>query len=109
VPDLFVDTPLLTDLGNQLGVIKSEFANANTRSDSIAEATGHTGLAEAVTDFAHGWDDRREKFIENIEALAMTAPAIAEAFDETDQIFAKSLTDLPPPQEPATPGGPTAQ
>lgn len=105
MPDLFVDTPTLIDLGNQLGVIKSEFANANTRSDAIAEATGHHDLAEAVRHFAHGWDDRREKFIENIDALAQSAPAIADGFDQTDQTFASSLTD---PPAPSAGGGPKA-
>lgn len=88
---LRVDTLLLREAGAQLRFVADEFHHANARSDDGADATGHPGLAEAVRSFAHSWDDRRAKMVDNIAALAKAATTVGEAFEELDREFAASL------------------
>ncbi|MPZ66623.1 MAG: hypothetical protein GEU83_14300 [Pseudonocardiaceae bacterium] len=89
--ELRVDTALLREAGAGLRFVATEFQHANARSDDAADATGHPELAEAVRSFAHSWDDRRAKMVENIAALAKSATGIGEAFEELDREFAASL------------------
>ncbi|MDJ0375906.1 hypothetical protein [Cryobacterium sp. PH31-L1] len=72
-------------------IVGQEFNNANTRSDTIAAAVGHSGLADAVTDFAHGWDDRRSEMVGSIAFLAEGAAGCADTFEEVDNQLAKSI------------------
>ena len=60
VADLSFNPADVRDLGSHLSSIAREFRDANTRSDRIAGAVGHSGLEDAVKDFAHEWDDTRE-------------------------------------------------
>lgn len=91
--DLVVDTTLLSDLGNDLGRVATEFSEANVRSDTIADAVGHDGLSDTVRSFAHGWDDTREDMVEQITFLSDAATSIAEVMAETDIELARSLED----------------
>lgn len=93
-------------VGSHLSSIATEFRDANTRSDRIAGAVGHSGLEDAVKDFAHEWDewdDTREAMVDDIDTLSKTSIAIADAFEQTDQQLGKALTDTP--ATPATPAG----
>lgn len=109
--DLRIDTHSLRDLGGELGQIGSEFEHANTRSDVIAGAVGHDGLADAITDFAHGWDDRRKDMVDSIQFMAKAATGIADAFEDADAQLADALSDPAPTPAAATPGpgSPTAR
>ncbi|MGI9001327.1 MAG: hypothetical protein ACR2GH_06630 [Pseudonocardia sp.] len=91
VAQLRVDTLLLREAGMQLRVVATEFEHANTNSDDAADALGHSGLAGAIRSFAHNWDDRRTKMLENIAKLADTATGVAEAFESLDEEFAAAL------------------
>jgi len=91
VAQLRLDTPLLREAGVQLRVVATEFEHANTNSDDAADAVGHSGLADAVRSFAHNWDDRRAKMLENIMKLADEATGVAEAFESLDREFAAAL------------------
>lgn len=88
---LRVDTTMLRVAGQQLRVVATEFQQANANSDDAAEAIGHGGLAGAVHSFAHNWDDRRGKMLEEIGKLAKSASTVGEAFEELDKQFAASL------------------
>lgn len=88
---LVVDTTALTELGSNLGRVATEFAEANVRSDAIADAVGHDALASTVRSFAHGWDDTREDMTEQIQFLADAATTIAEVILETDAELASTL------------------
>lgn len=85
VTQLRVDTRLLRETGAQLRVVATEFEHANATSDDAAEAVGHNGMGEAVRSFAHNWDDRRAKMMENISKLAESAKVTGEAFESLDQ------------------------
>lgn len=65
--------------------IKSTFDDSGDSSDRVAEACGHDGLADAVTEFADSWDDRRANFAENLGTLATTLTALCTAFRDLDQ------------------------
>lgn len=91
VATLRVDTGLLREAGSKLRVVATEFEHANNNSDDAAEAVGHHGLGEAVRSFAHNWDDRRAKMMENIGKLAESAKVTGEAFESLDREFAAAL------------------
>lgn len=89
--DLNVDTEVLREAGASLRIVATEFEHANARSDAAAEATGHSGLAERVREFAHNWDDRRGKMLENVAALAESAGAVGEQFEAVEEELVSAL------------------
>ena len=103
--DLSLNPADVRDLGTHLSSVANEFRDANTRSDRIAGAVGHSGLEDAVKDFAHEWDDTREAMVDDIETLAKTSTAITDAFEQTDQQLGKALTDAPAATFSANPAG----
>ncbi|MCA5894542.1 hypothetical protein LEP48_14480 [Isoptericola sp. NEAU-Y5] len=103
--DLRVDLDAVTELGSSLTRVANEFENANTKSDRIAEAVGHEGLAGAVRDFAHSWDDTRGKMTENLRLLADASTQVAQAFTDIDSDLADGISGEGA-SPPARPGGP---
>lgn len=88
---IVVDVPAIQQLGTDLASVASEFATANTESETIAGAVGHADLSATVRGFAHDWDDRREKFTEAMKALAEAATAVAQTWKDFDQQGADAL------------------
>jgi hypothetical protein len=86
--DLRVDLQAVRELGQDLTTVAGEFEGAGARSDRIAGAVGHDGLAEAVRDFAAKWDDTRAKMTENLRVLADGAVGVADAFGDADRQLA---------------------
>ena len=105
--DLRLDTERVRTVGAGLTRIAAEFQNANVRSDRIAEAVGHDGLADAVRSFAHAWDDTREDMTSSITGLGEATTAIADTFEQADQELAAAMdgTSTVTPATPATGGG----
>ena len=95
--DLRVDLESLRAVSTDLTGISREFADANVHSDRIADAAGHSGLADAIRSFAHSWDDTRGDMLESIQGLAEASNAVADIFTETDAELARALTAPPPP------------
>lgn len=89
--DLKVDLDAVRELGSSLTTVANEFENANANSNRIADAVGHEGLAGVVRDFAHKWDDTREKMTANLKMLAESSTQVAEAFTQIDGDLAKGL------------------
>lgn len=81
---LVVDKDFLIRLAEDLGAVAREFEQANAGSDQAASAVGHPQLADHVRDFAHNWDDRRQKMLNNIQTLATSAAKVAEGFTQVD-------------------------
>lgn len=79
------------------------------RSDQIADAVGHDGLADAVRSFAHAWDDTRSDMTESIKGLGEATTSIADVFEQADQELAAAMdgTSTVPPA--AAHGHPVAQ
>jgi uncharacterized protein YukE len=89
--DLKMDLDAVRELGTSLTTVANEFENANANSNRIADAVGHDGLAGIVRDFAHKWDDTREKMTENLRKLADASTQVAQAFTDIDSQLGKSL------------------
>jgi hypothetical protein len=89
--DLKLDVDDVRALGSSLKTIGDEFDGANAHSDRVADAIGHDGLAGAVHDFAHDWDDKRAKMVANIKTLGSAATTVAETFTKADGQLAKAL------------------
>lgn len=89
--DLKIDTTILVEAGQSLRVVATEFENANANSNRAADAVGSELLAARVTEFAHNWDDKRAKMMENIATLAEVSQGIGTTFDELEANFVSSL------------------
>lgn len=89
--DLEIDTDVLVEAGRSLRLVANEFEHANANSDRAAEAVGHEGLAERVREFAHNWDDRRGKMVNNVMSLAEASSGIGDAFDQLETDFVGAL------------------
>lgn len=89
--EMQIDVDALLTLGTELGTVHNEFTNADTNSDVIANAVGHSGLASTVRDFSRSWDDRREKMLEAIAALSDAATAVAEGWIGLDEEGAAAI------------------
>ncbi|MEU1971203.1 hypothetical protein ABZ477_06095 [Microbacterium sp. NPDC019599] len=92
MPDLRVDLERMRAVGADLNRVAHEFEGADVRSDGIADATGHPGLADAVRSFAHSWNDTREEMTGGIRALGDAASAIADGFGQTDADLAAAIS-----------------
>ncbi|WP_336923463.1 hypothetical protein [Aquipuribacter sp. SD81] len=89
--DLEIDTVVLRETGAALRLVATEFEHANARTDALADALGHRGLAERVREFARSWDDRRAEMVEGIAALADTATGVGETYETIDSELAAAL------------------
>lgn len=103
--DLRIDTERVRAVGTGLARIAHEFENANVRSDQIADATGHDGLAEAVRSFAQSWDDTRSDMTESIKGLGDATTAIADVFEQADEELAAAMDGTSTAAPAASPGG----
>ncbi|MGY4644612.1 hypothetical protein [Cellulomonas sp. URHB0016] len=88
---LTVDTAMVRDTGLRLRTVAAEFDGANAHSDRVADAVGGGSLGDALHDFAHGWDDRRAKMVEQIATLAEMCTAVADGFDGVDAQLASAI------------------
>lgn len=93
VGDLVLDTDQLRQLGADLRLVAEEFTHANNRSDDVADDVGHDDLADAIREFAHNWDDKREKMVADIGTLAEAAIATGEVFEQLETDLVASLED----------------
>lgn len=89
--DLKLDTAQLRQAGTDLRLVATEFEFANARSTNLGDALGNAELASRVRDFAHCWDDKREKMVDAIASLAQSCTGIGEGFEGLDAEFAKAL------------------
>ncbi|MFT4214482.1 MAG: hypothetical protein QM622_06870 [Microbacterium sp.] len=92
---------LKADLGEvhrvstNLHSIVQKLNSAQSDADSLASAIPVESLAEASTDFAGKWDDRRKELVEQVTSLQKQAQAFVEAFTDVDSQLADALTRPP--------------
>ncbi|AYG03075.1 hypothetical protein [Gryllotalpicola protaetiae] len=89
--DLQLDLQRLRALYDELSAVAREFEGADKLSDSLADATGHDDLGGKVRDFAHSWNDKREKMNGNVTALRDQVKAISDGFTQVDAGLARAL------------------
>jgi hypothetical protein len=98
--DLKIDIQQLRDSAKALKLISSEFTDANDNSDTLADAVGHSDLADHIRTFAHNWDYRRSEIVKVVGDLEKKMAETADGFEKVD----KNLADKVKPQ---TGGQPT--
>ena len=93
---LIVDLPTLDKLGHDLTAVANTFNNASPVSHQLGKAVGDDsltdGLASKVEAFAGGWDIRRAKITEAMDAINASVKAIHGTFIQVDTALANVLT-----------------
>jgi len=92
--DLKLDLDRLKKLNSDLDAIHSEFEKADDFSDTVATATGHNGLAGAVHDFAHAWNEKRPKMSQSVKDLQSKLAGITDGFTQTDTQLAQAMEQV---------------
>lgn len=90
--DLILDIDELKDLYLDLSNVRVSFGSIDEVSKSVADAVGHGGLEKKVRDFATKWDDRRDKIVSSLDALAESARSVATTFRDVDQGMGDALS-----------------
>ncbi|WP_084102443.1 hypothetical protein [Demequina sp. NBRC 110051] len=88
---LVVDTDLLVGLGGRLRAVADEFHHAQRNADEIAGAIGHADTAAKMRTFASDWDDRREKMLDSIAAVADATKGVGGTFSNLDTDLGRSM------------------
>ncbi|MFC9848384.1 hypothetical protein ACFWFF_00435 [Streptomyces sp. NPDC060223] len=82
---LRVSTDDLHAAGTGLRIVATEFEGLDKLMDTFDRRTvGHKLLQERLQDFSDGWNDNREKMIEEIKGLGEVAKTAGEAYTEID-------------------------
>ncbi len=89
--DLCVSTTDLAGTGAALHLLAGELRGAERIVEDNRRAVGHDVLARRLDEFQGNWDDRRNDMLESIDALAGTARAAAEAFEDIEQNLVAAL------------------
>ena len=92
--DLKLDLARLKTLGSDLTAIHKEFVGADDFSDTVATATGHDGLADAVHDFAHAWNEKRPQMAQSVEDVDKKLTTITDGFTKIDQQLAQAMEQV---------------
>jgi hypothetical protein len=87
-----IDVDAIDALGTDLASVAAQFDDANADSDRIADNIGQAELAEVVRDFAHQWDDTRQKLVDTTQSLSQAATQLAQAWRDIDQQGVDALT-----------------
>jgi hypothetical protein len=77
-------------MASSLGRLADEFA-ALTTVAGAAEAAGNAELAGALSDFANGWSDRRDRLVGQLRELKKDADEAVREYTATDTALARGL------------------
>jgi hypothetical protein len=89
---LRVSTDDLHTAGTGLRTVATEFEGLDKLMDSYDRRTvGHSLLQERLQEFSDGWNDNRDKMIEEIKGLGEIAKTAGEAYTEIDTELYKAL------------------
>lgn len=91
-PDLTYDSERLANLSTQMGTISGNLHDDRDLKSYDVEEVGHHKVADAIDDFVNDWDDKRNKLIEKVDALAEMASTSHENFTQVDLDLAAALT-----------------
>lgn len=92
MPDLLLDLPTLEQLHWDLTMVVANFYDITPISKQLSGAVGDDGLAGKVQDFADGWDIRRTKITEAMQAIDASVKAIHDTFSQVDAELAAAVT-----------------
>ncbi|MGP4044750.1 DUF6317 family protein [Streptomyces sp. 2A115] len=82
----------LNAAGRGLRTVATEFEGLDKLMDTYDRRTvGHQQLQERLQEFSDGWNDNREKMIEEIKGLGEIAKTAGEAYTEIDTELYKAL------------------
>jgi hypothetical protein len=94
---LRADLAAISQVSQTLGILGNEFSNITKVAD-VGGASGDSGLAAALSDFANDWSDKRTALIGQMQELAKLAGQAVQEYRKTDTTLTHALT------EPATGG-----
>jgi hypothetical protein len=89
---LRVSTEDLHTAGVGLRTVATEFEGLDKLLDAYDRRTvGHKLLQERLQEFSDGWNDNREKMVEEIKGLGEIAKTAGEAYTQIDDELYKAL------------------
>ena len=91
--DLEVDLDLLGETAGSLAMLMHEFTKAANLVHDAEAAVGRNPLLDEMREFVDEWKHRRELLIESLDAVHQMATKSREAYVQTDNALARSLTD----------------
>jgi uncharacterized phage infection (PIP) family protein YhgE len=91
---LKLDLDRLKTLNSDLDAIYKEFTGADDFSDTVATATGHNGLAGAVHDFAHAWNEKRPQMQDGVHKMQQKLSTVTDGFTKVDSQLANAMDQL---------------
>lgn len=81
---LQVDTDQLRDTARAVRTITAGLSSLSNDAEGVADAFGHSGLADAYGDYVNGWRIHRERLLTAVEGLAEMCDQVAQAFEDVD-------------------------
>lgn len=90
-PDLTYDSERLATLSGQMSTISGNLHDDRALKSYDIDQVGHRKVADAIDNFVNDWDDKRNKLIEKVDALAEMASTSHENFTQVDLDLAAAL------------------
>ncbi len=89
---LKLDMSEIAALKSNLKTTQSAFNGVHDVAGALnSDVLGHGGLADAVHDFAHDWEKRRQQILKNVDDLYDAITAVNDGFTEVDTNLNQSL------------------
>jgi hypothetical protein len=87
---LRADLAAIQQVSQSLNTLSGEFSSISAVAD-VGGAAGDSGLASALSDFAHGWSDKRKQLISEMQDLSKLADQAVKGYTGTDATLAHDL------------------
>jgi len=93
---LRIDGDDLTALGTLLLRTHDALDTEDLFTATLADAVGHTGLAQQIRDFTSSWNSHRTKLVEDLQWLYGATSTTNTAFSNVEGDLASALTTTTP-------------
>lgn len=92
--DLTYSVDALTSLGSRLDELAGRLERDGSLGHVSVDDVARPEVVEAIEDFAHDWNDRRESLAKQISSVGELATKAAEAFSEADEELASKVREI---------------
>lgn len=90
--DLVIDLGELRQRVTSVRMVAQRLSAVGSDASGIAGVVGHDRLASKVRDFGSKWSVRRQKLVEQLNAIANVLEAIAQTYEDLDRDLARGAS-----------------